>query len=322
MSRIFEALQKTSGAFDEAVMPVEVPRTAADVSVRDMAIVCRSIEPVSEQERIANEPVMPDVPEFPADGVRTIGVRLTGTNPLMPFGSGANRSAEQYRIIRTKIDQHAAKPQMLVITSAGPADGKTVTSVNVSAAMSLKAGVRILLVDGDLRRSSIAKLLGLPPQPGLTDVLTGTCSLDSALIRIEQFPNLYVLTAGTGVSSPAELLDSSRWADLCARIRREFNNIVVDSPPIAAVSDYDLIQAAVDGIIVVARPDHTRRAALKNALSKVTAKKLVGIILNNVEDWFLWDAHSGSHYHYYEPLDLAQMRRSNGAASLKSTTGR
>src|SRR4051794_16670342 len=76
-----------------------------------------------------------------AAGIRTFPVRLVARNPVLPFGAATSGFAEQYRIIRTKIHQHAAKPKLVVISSAGPGDGKTVTAINVAAAMSLKAGV-------------------------------------------------------------------------------------------------------------------------------------------------------------------------------------
>jgi Mrp family chromosome partitioning ATPase len=119
------------------------------------------------------------------------------------------------------------------------------------------------------------------------------------LIQIEQFPNLHVLPAGEHCKNPVELLDSAAWRSLCAKLRESYKFIIVDSPPIAAVADYDLIQAACDGVIVVVRPDHTERHLCFKALGSVPKDKLTGVVLNCVEQWFLGRGyHYGYSYHY------------------------
>ena len=156
----------------------------------------------------------------------------------------------------------------------------------------------VLLIDADLRRSSIAGTLGLPNTPGLGDVLAGRRPLHEAIIRTEQNPNLYVLTGGESTSNPAELLDSSRWRTLCNTVREHFDFVVMDAPPVAAVADYELLQAACDSVILVVRPDCTEKSMCMNAIALVPEEKLLGTILNCAYDWFLGKSHNSQYYSY------------------------
>ncbi|MGH8246584.1 MAG: CpsD/CapB family tyrosine-protein kinase, partial [Gammaproteobacteria bacterium] len=228
--------------------------------------------------------------------VRTASIRLAVEAPILPFDQRHSKPAEQYRIIRTKIVQHPARPRLLVVTSPGKGDGKTVSAVNLAAALALKSDVNVLLVDADLRRSSIAELLGLPAEPGLADVLASTCGLEDAIVQVEQLPNLYVLPAGRVPSHPTELLDSPIWLAMSDSMRKDFDFVVIDTPPLGAVADYDLIQTAGDGILFVVRQDHTNRTLCLNALQSIPSEKLMGAIVNCCEDWFLLKTHDYAYY--------------------------
>jgi len=213
-------------------------------------------------------------------------VRLTASvrAPIFPFAGAHQAAAEQYRIIRTKIWQGDRKPQVVLVSSASSGDGKTVTSINIAASLALKEESRILLVDGDLRHPRISDALGIPITFGLSEVLSGTVELESALVSAEQFPNLFILPAGNPGESAAELLDSQRRHVLLEQIRARFSNVIFDAPPIATVADYELLQLVCDGVVVVARPDHSDRTALCKALETVPQKKMLGVVLNCVED--------------------------------------
>ncbi len=114
---------------------------------------------------------------------------------------------------------------------------------------------------------------------------------------MEQFPNLYVLPVGAGSkTNPAELLDTKQWKSLCATVREGFSFVIVDGPPIAAVADYELIQASCDGVIVVVRPDHTDRTLFSKAFELIPGKKKLGVVLNCASKWFLWKTHESYYY--------------------------
>jgi protein-tyrosine kinase len=222
-----------------------------------------------------------------AGTIRTERLRVGPRSPLFPFGGPDRRAAEQYRIARTKITQHPKQPSMLVVSSAGVGDGKTVTAINLAAALALQTDGEVLLADADFRCSSVHEQLWLAPAPGMAELLEGRAGLEQVLIRAEQLPNLFVLQAGDPASNPSELLDSPRWRNLANEFRSFFRYIVVDSPPVAAVADYELIQAACDGTVLVLRPDHTRRSLAAEALKAIPKDKLIGVVMNWVPKWFL-----------------------------------
>lgn len=291
MSKIFEGLNKAHDELPELVRPLlegEVP-LPTPTGGADEPLSPASAGPI---------PRVPPAQDSAGLAVRTQRFRISSPSPVLPYEGGNWHASEQYRILRTKILQSPAKPRMIVVSSPGPGDGKTVTALNLAAALSLKNDSKVLLMDGDFRRSSIHVLLGLPPAPGLAEVLVGTRTLEDALVRSEDFAGLYVLPAGVAEANPAELLDSPRWRSLAAAIRNYFQYIIVDSPPVAAVTDYDLIQASCDGVLLVMRPDHTKRSLCFKAIETVPKEKLIGIVLNSVPEWFAAPQAPSSYYYY------------------------
>jgi capsular exopolysaccharide synthesis family protein len=230
--------------------------------------------------------------------VRPVSFRISDSSPLLSPKHEDRRAAEQYRIIRTRIFHQLPGSSITVICSPGMGDGKTVTSVNLAASLAHKSEDKVILVDADLRLSKVHERLGIPRGPGLAEVLSGACTLEDAMLQVEQLPNFYVLPAGHAEVNPTELLDCSNWRALMVRLREEFRRTIIDSPPVEAVADYDLIAANCDGVVLVVRPDHTSRPLLANALAKVKSR-LIGVLINDVEDWFLWKRGSPS-YHYYQ----------------------
>jgi Mrp family chromosome partitioning ATPase len=155
-------------------------------------------------------------------------------------------------------------------------------------------------VEADLRRSSFCRLLQLPDEPGLIDVLSRKCTLEEALMKVEQLPNLYLLPAGAFRPDASELLDSPFGRAIFQTVRKRFHYVILDSPPIGSIADYDVIQAAADGVLVVLRPDHTNRRAAMDILASVPKDKMLGVVMNNVRPWFLWRSSHPSYY-YTEP---------------------
>jgi capsular exopolysaccharide synthesis family protein len=290
MSKLFEALNRGRGALPETVLaaigadtPVPPPGPAA----------AQEPPPV---EAAAPPPPAPD----PVAAARVLPVRVSVDSPLLPFDNTDPNASEQYRIVRTRLIQHPAQPRLIVVTSAGAGDGKSVTAINLAGALSLKLEANVLLLDADFRRSSLHAQLGLPAGPGAAEVLKGDCPLSGALVHVQQFRNLYVLTAGAAGCNPAELLDASRWHPLCAALRAAFRYVIVDSPPLATVADYDLIQAACDGTLLVVRPDHTKRAACLSAIHAIPEHQRLGVLLNAVGKWGLGRPDPYGAYYYHQ----------------------
>ncbi len=219
--------------------------------------------------------------------------------PVLPFDGSSPQAAEQYKIIRTKILHHVARPRSLVVSSAQTEDGKSITALNIAGCLALKENTSVLLVDADMRRSKLAETLGLAHAPGLAEVLEGRVAVDQAVVRLEPFSNLFFLACGEPSSSPTELLDSGRWRALAAMLKREFDFVLIDAPPAGMVADYDLVEHVADGVILVLRPDHTNRALGLKALAGIPAGRLIGVVMNCVPDWFLTRPFGHSYHSYY-----------------------
>src|SRR5882672_9844815 len=123
-------------------------------------------------------------------------VRLSPTCSVVCIDQDAPWAVEQYRMARTKLAYHPLKPRLIVMTSASPGDGKTVSAINLAMTFALRSDGKVLLVEADFRRSCVTKLLGIPEGPGIANVLNGECELNEAIIQTEQSPRLFVLPAG------------------------------------------------------------------------------------------------------------------------------
>lgn len=315
MGKILNALKAANGDIPDLVLQClddvhEAP--AARTETRQFngrrAGATAVVEPIFEKPSVVRLPQREENYERPEPaepvsrktqpGVRQVSFRISDSSPLLSPKREDRRAAEQYRIIRTRIFHQLPGASITVISSPGMGDGKTVTAVNLAAALAHKSEDKVILIDADLRLSKVHERLGISKGPGLAEVLAGTCTLEDAILQVEQLPNFYVLPAGEAATNPTELLDSSNWHALLARLREGFRRTIIDSPPVEAVADFDLIGAHCDGVVLVVRPDHTSRPVLASALAKLKGR-LTGVLINDVEDWFLWKRESPS-YRYYQ----------------------
>ena len=296
MSKFFEAVKRTENDLGGLEFPLtgpEIPPAAPGGSPTVETDAQPQQEPVDRTRTTG----------FPTGTFHTAKIRVSAQAPILPFDGSHLNAAEHYRIIRTKIVQHPAKPRVLCISSTSMGDGKTVSSLNIACSLALKQGSTALLVDVDLRRPQLATLLGLPDRPGLADVLAGTCTLQEAIVQLAELPSLYFLPAGFRATNPAELLDSEAWRNLIASFRSDFDFTIMDSPPVGVVADYDLIQAVCDSVILIARPGHTDRRLLQKGVGRMPEDKFLGLVVNCAEDWFLWHPHPHYYGSYYTRTD-------------------
>jgi capsular exopolysaccharide synthesis family protein len=208
-----------------------------------------------------------------------------------------SQMAESYRALRTSLllSNLGAPPKVIVVTSARPQEGKTTTSINTAIVLAQK-GVRVLLMDADLRRPSIHKTLLMGTRSGLSNVLTGTATPEETITTSPILPNLFIMPAGTPPPNPAELLASSNMRDLIAELRGLYDHIVIDTPPTLSVTDAVVLSPRADATILVIRSGQTTKQALRRArdiLMQVNAH-VAGVLLNAV------DLSSPDYYYYYE----------------------
>jgi polysaccharide biosynthesis transport protein len=222
--------------------------------------------------------------------------------------------AEAFRTLRTNLEFASLDTPLrtLLVTSAIPGEGKSTIAANVAVAFA-QAGRRVILLDGDMRRPSIHKLFEVPNSFGLTTLLRADqTALDSVLHATEE-SNLRVLTTGPLPPNPAELLGSQRMRSLLSRLRDETDLVVVDSPPLHAVTDAAVLASDMDGVLVVSHAGRTKRGALaqaKESLNRVGAR-IVGVALNRLTE----RSSAGYYYRYY-----GDYYGSTGAGSPRSAS--
>jgi len=205
--------------------------------------------------------------------------------------------AESYRALRTSIllSSLGAPPQVILVTSALPQEGKTTTAVNCGIVLA-QQGSRVLLVDADLRRPAVHHSLGIRSNGGgLSTLLAGQHSAEEVLVRSNQLSNLYVLPAGPPPPQPAELLSSALMKQWISTWRKHFDHVVIDTPPCLSVTDAVALSVVADSVVLVIRSGVTRKEALRRArelLARVNAK-VAGVVVNAV------DLRSPDLHHYY-----------------------
>jgi uncharacterized protein involved in exopolysaccharide biosynthesis/Mrp family chromosome partitioning ATPase len=225
-------------------------------------------------------------------------------NQLLIHYSSSSPIFEAYRILRTNIQTEVFKEKIegkiLLFSSSGPEEGKSITISNLAIVMA-QGGLRTLLIDADMRRSTIHKLFGLrQKEPGLCDILRGTTEPNEAIrtftdilmgelgfdeaLKIPGLDNLSILTSGSSTTTPAELLSSIEMETLLGKLRNKFDVVLLDSPPVLAVADAAILASKVDGIILVYRVGKTARTVLLRTKTQLTESgaSVKGIVLNNI----------------------------------------
>lgn len=191
---------------------------------------------------------------------------------------------EAYRTLRTNIrfSLRGDGCKTFCITSSAQGEGKSITMVNLAISFA-EAGQKVLLIDADLRRPAIARLLVEKATPGLSNVLAGIVTEEEA-IRPSQYEGMDILFSGDIPPNPAELLGSERMAQLIEKLSKRYDYILVDTPPVNIVSDTCVIANMLDGVLILARQDKSRKDNVKRAVDrlKLTGANLLGCVFNGV----------------------------------------
>jgi capsular exopolysaccharide synthesis family protein len=188
---------------------------------------------------------------------------------------------EYYRRLRTKIlQQQATKPfRILLVVSPSPQEGKTVTVLNLGLSFATLPSFKVLVVDGDLRRGNIGKLLGVENHVGLTNLLDGSATLEDAVLKCEDIP-VHFMTRGNSQVPPAELLHSPQLGRQLRRVSEQFDLVLIDSAPVNLITDTQLLAGSSDAILLVARAFSTTRKSLELAVQDLSQFRIIGTVLN------------------------------------------
>ena len=212
---------------------------------------------------------------------------------LVSLLAPASFEAEQYRVLRHRVEQFHKSAGVSVIGVSSPtvADGKTTTAINLAGALAQGPQARVLLIDCDLRRPSIADNLALDDReaPGLVDaILEERLGLED-VVRVDTPLNLSILPAGRRPAAPYEVLQSPRMEELLALARTRYDYIVVDTPPLVSVPDCRVIGKWVDGFLIVVAAHRTSRKSLEEAMNVPEPGKILGLVFNGDDHHFSMD---------------------------------
>jgi capsular exopolysaccharide synthesis family protein len=276
-----------------AVMALIVMRELLDNTIR-------SEEDVTQN---CQHPILAPVPDLAASGKGQYGYTRDGQKEKDDHASGDKRTQpmvgknigfaaqESYKLLRTKLQFSFADDNachVIGISSALPGEGKSVTAINLAYSLS-ELGKRVILLDADMRRPTLAEKLNINKKPGLSSYLTGQSDLNELVQNCNIAGDekaFHVIAAGQNPPNPVELLSSSRMDLAIETLRKQYDYVIFDLPPIVEVSDTLAIAQKVDGRLVVVRQNHCNRLALNMTLRQLAFvdAKVLGVVFNAVAD--------------------------------------
>jgi capsular exopolysaccharide synthesis family protein len=300
------ALREQGKGGREPAQEVDAPPTVEEPAVADPPAAPEEVStPVTARPARSASAVLPRSPfvarRKEAAARTPVDAELEGLDShFVSLVTPATFEAEQYRALRHMVEEHHAASGMAVVAVSSPTigDGKTTTAINLAGALAQSPGARVLLIEADLRRPSIARHLSLQsqPSPGLVGTLLDrTLTLAAAVRRRAPF-KLDVLPAGDAPTAPYELLRSASLAELMKQARSHYNYVVLDTPPLVGVPDCRVLANVVDGFVIVVAAHRTPKRLVEEALAVVEPTKMIGLVFNMDERPF-----SGYYRRQYSP---------------------
>jgi len=322
MGRVFDALRKQSATeTDSAPKPKsrnperrsEVPSTSGLTSQRQIeeqlfsgsSIISVSPETARSSASTAHTADVPDGSALPGGiASRDVGATLDAagsaraggfvTYDILParvephlVAISQPRSAycEQFRSLRTRILQTGERLQTraIVVTSAGIGEGKTLTALNLAWLLAQTEGIRCLIIDSDLRQPCATDYLGIEAPVGLSEVLGGQMRLEEAIVRLDP-SGLYLLPGGKPRDDVAELLSGPGYARLLTEVRRMFDYIIIDAPPLGIFTDANVLMTRADGALLVVRAGKTKYNVIDKLLEQLPKDRMMGVVLNRAAE--------------------------------------
>lgn len=247
--------------------------------------------------QLTDKPILTTLPHLNAGVLRGLEVIGQSAADTVTYTAPKSSYAEGIKTLRTNLTFMSpdSPPELMLVSSPGPSEGKTITSVNVAIAMA-QSGLKTLIVDGDLRRPRLHKALGLENTKGLSSLVTGEVELDE-VVKGTVVDGLYTVTCGDVPPNPSEMLHSDRFHQIVEEMRGKFDRVIFDSPPLGAVSDALILSNIADGMLLVVKFAKTRKEMLARALDQLhgIGAPLMGMVLNEVSR----DAGGYYGYKYY-----------------------
>ncbi len=246
---------------------------------------------------------LPEATEAATPAITTAGEKLPPRLELITLQRKPSMVAEAFRTVLTSVlfsGENGSRPRVLVVTSSGPSEGKTTVCCNLAIAMA-EIGRRVLLVDADLRKPRVHAVFGLDNDRGLVDVLKSR-SVDEGmladLVRETCLPGLFALTSGAPTSAAANLLFATHMPELLSRFKKDFDLVLIDTPPMLQMPDARVLGRMADAVVLVNRAGHTTRDAALAAQQRLVEdeSRILGTILN---DWNPKTSPNG-YYGYYK----------------------
>jgi len=229
---------------------------------------------------------------------------LPPNSRLVSFTEKDSLAAEKFRFLAVRLRQlQQTRPlKKLLITSTIPEEGKSMLAANLACTLARRKEKKTLLLDGDLRRPTVAKQLGLGHVSGLSECLQDDAKLTATVYRLDAL-GLWVLPAGSATQNPLELMQSGRLSPVMDQLTEWFDWIVIDSPPVLPFADTIIWARMSDGILLATRQGKTEKKQLQRGLEALEESKLVGAIVNSSRN----TAHS-DYYHRYQPIAASRER--------------
>jgi capsular exopolysaccharide synthesis family protein len=251
----------------------------------------------------------------PDDVVRHLNLPVLGIIGIhefiegMPVVRNHPRSpvAESFRLLRTNLQFTSVDRPMetLLVTSPSPNEGKSTVAANLALVIA-QSERKVALLDADMRRPRVHKLLGLPNRIGVSSLfIMPQIQIDGAL-RPSEIPNLFTMTSGKTPPNPVELLGSAKMGEILDQIKSLVDVVVIDSPPVLAVTDSSVLASRIDGVLLVLKPGATKIAAARQAVEQLrrVGAPLLGVVLNEVKitnSRYKYNYYKGYQYYYAYP---------------------
>jgi capsular exopolysaccharide synthesis family protein len=301
MSRIHEALQRAYR--ERGKLPVLDDEQVPELNITSAPEEPLLVKPKLVLEDIAQQPWKPNAAAFPT---------------LTDRGA----SVEQFRRLRSRVYQcHSEAPLKTIVVGSGmPSEGKSFVAANLAMSMARNSVNNILLIDGDLRRPTLHDLLGTSNTPGLSDYLEGTAGLMDIMQRCRSskttgdtgadiISNLTFIPSGKASDNSSELVANHRIEELIATVSPYFNWIVIDSPPVLAVTDAVDLASSADAILLVAREASTRYDVAQRTQAAFSNSRILGFVLNAAEEAPRKNSYDYGYYYYHNESEGSDRAR-------------